>query len=370
MADAMQRHMDPHAAEIAKLRAALEELGNQGMADAVQRHMDPHAAEIAKLRAALEELSNQGMADAVQRHLDPHAAEIAKLRAALEELSNQGMADAVQRHMDPHAAEITRIRAALNELTNQGMADAMQRHMDPHVADIAQLRAALDELSNQGNNKAIQMELGLQSVEIGKLRNALIELSIRGPPPVQGGAESQEDNDELINLVLTSGQECAEEVRKLNLRCNEIQDVFERRFSASVLQYEKLLPDMSNKVDRLLVECAERFQKVEEHNVRLNFTLTRLDAQEQRVQSCFDHVEAMPSLSKLRSLCREELHKHFERADIELLSQRVSVQANTLDVLGDRFQDVCDQLLYRGFLPALDDEPRKLVEGIDEDHDE
>merc|ERR1711920_581252 len=93
------------------------------------------------------------------------------------------------------------------------------------------------------------------------------------------------------------------------------------------------------KVDRILAERAERFAKEEEVDVRMNLMLTKLGTNEQKVQSCMDRLERVPSASQVRMLYREELHKQLEEVNVVGLERRIDTQARLIDELGFRVQE-------------------------------
>mmetsp|Transcript_73130 Transcript_73130/g.174263 ORF Transcript_73130/g.174263 Transcript_73130/m.174263 type:complete len:263 (-) Transcript_73130:34-822(-) len=80
------------------------------------------------------------------------------------------------------------------------------------------------------------------------------------------------------------------EMKELRQRCAEVQQVVDERIMVSLWQVERELPEALEKVDQILAESAERFAKVEEHDVRLNLILSRLSTHEQRSQNCLERL--------------------------------------------------------------------------------
>ena len=66
----------------------------------------------------------------------------------------------------------------------------------------------------------------------------------------------------------------------------------------SVWRTERDVPSLLERVEQVMQECTERFEKVEEHEVKLGLSLSRLATVDQRLQSCMDRIERLPATTQ------------------------------------------------------------------------
>jgi len=128
----------------------------------------------------------------------------------------------------------------------------------------------------------------------------------------------------------------ASEYRELRQRVNSMQESMDERVMVCVWNAERQLPEAMDKLERLASESAEHFAKFEEHGVRLSLALAKFGAHEQRLQSYADRVERLPSSAEVRSVCREEVRRQMEDANLESLRRRVSLLSDSVDEIGAR----------------------------------
>merc|ERR1719401_2912349 len=105
----------------------------------------------------------------------------------------------------------------------------------------------------------------------------------------------------------------------------------DERVMVWVWNVERQLPEALERVERLASESAEHFAKFEEHEVRLNLALAKLNAHEQKVQAYADRVERQPTTSEVRSSLREEVRRQLEDANLEGLQRRISILTDSVE---------------------------------------
>eukprot|EP00929_Paragymnodinium_shiwhaense_P083572 TRINITY_DN44594_c0_g2_i1.p1 TRINITY_DN44594_c0_g2~~TRINITY_DN44594_c0_g2_i1.p1 ORF type:complete len:990 (-),score=328.81 TRINITY_DN44594_c0_g2_i1:135-3104(-) len=140
-------------------------------------------------------------------------------------------------------------------------------------------------------------------------------------------------------------EDVAMEVKDLRIHFEAVQEVVESQVATSLWQVEQQLPEVLQKVDRLVEEHAAQMGKVEEHEVRMNLAMTKLSVHDGKVQSCIDRLEKVAGSAQLRSQWREDIHRSLEDANVESLRRKVRLQGQAIEDLLGRMQDVWEQLV-------------------------
>merc|ERR1712136_218978 len=85
------------------------------------------------------------------------------------------------------------------------------------------------------------------------------------------------------------------DVSALSAKLHSLQELVDGRVMTSVWRTERDVPSLLERVEQVMQECTERFEKVEEHEVKLGLSLSRLATVDQRLQSCMDRIERLPA---------------------------------------------------------------------------
>mmetsp|Transcript_9519 Transcript_9519/g.21252 ORF Transcript_9519/g.21252 Transcript_9519/m.21252 type:complete len:756 (-) Transcript_9519:75-2342(-) len=173
-------------------------------------------------------------------------------------------------------------------------------------------------------------------VRLSKLNDREIE-EVKVRP---SSKESVVSEDDLRSFCVQLEADLGADIKEAHRRCDTIQEVVGQQIMVSVWRLEQQLPEALSKVDRLLGECSDRFSKVEEHDVRLNYTLGKLGNCEQRLQTCVERLERLPSNQQVKMICREESSKVSAESDLAGMVRRIDLQDRTLEELGTQLQ-VC-----------------------------
>lgn len=245
-----------------------------------------------------------------------------------------------------HAAALEELRQKISSLAATGASAAavsqtVAKTLAGHEMAIADLKERLE-----AKVKALEAQLGQLLTSKGSTMCSGLEQIAEG-----GTREALSPLPEGLSFGnLSSFLEA--EVTELRTRCNSLQEVIDQRLLISLMQLEKQVPEALSRVQLLLNEQTERLSKIEEHDVRLNIALMRLTTQEQKVHSCLDKVERLPSLNQVRSLWRDELERRLGEQNLEGLSRTMDLQAQALDELGTKVQDLLDRLSFGGVHPS------------------
>lgn len=323
-------------------------------------------ATVAELQARLE--GSASKEDLQARVMDlPTKADVAALDRRLRDLPSR----------DHWHATISDLRARLEEAVTR---EELQ-------AAIVDLRGRL-QMAVSKKDLQDQLQASIAAVQ-GKLQEQLHALQVRfcDSPSKAAVEDTQASLQEQLKVnmvevfqdssfealehirqdILLAGQateELKHEHEDLRSFCTSLQETVEQRVMVAVWQVEKQLPEALSRLDRLMVEAPERMSKLEEGEVRLNGALTRLSAQEQKVQSCMDRIDRVPSLCQVRSLWREELHRKLEEADLEGLARTTRQHGAALEEQGEVLQQLCDELSFgRGPRPGASGGPGILGQG-------
>lgn len=147
------------------------------------------------------------------------------------------------------------------------------------------------------------------------------------------------DADERVRAEVLSYQ-LQNDVSALSAKLHSLQELVDGRVMTSVWRTERDVPSLLERVEQVMQECTERFEKVEEHEVKLGLSLSRLATVDQRLQSCMDRIERLPATTQVRMMLREDLHRQLEEINVDGLTRQIDLQARAIEEVADRVQ-VC-----------------------------
>jgi len=309
----------------------VEELPDVGTAH-IAREVQFHTEAIAEMRVSV-----QGLLKELQERL---GVALSGLRARVDEvqaqvLSTRANDDLLRRCVDGHGQELQELRSWLQSLP--------QRGANPGAVQLEGVRAIDEEQHLQrpdplveGELKELRSRCDVHDQELRVHCHVHQELRDRCDAHQEQFTRLQDNSQASGPLAQKEFAECVVSIKQ---ELAELKQIVDQKVLVSVWRADKQLPDITEKVDRLLYEHAERVAKDEEGEVRMNLTLTKFDAHEQKIQSCMDRLERLPSTSEVRMLYHEELHKHLEQVNIEGLSIRVDGQDRLIEDLGSRVQE-------------------------------
>jgi len=195
-----------------------------------------------------------------------------------------------------------------------------------------------------------EMRLEIAVVQAAAREEANVVASpVASPDPWLEPAAAKESWEAILAASQLAG-DCEE----LRLRYDAMQELVAGRIEVSLQGMEKQLPEALRKVESLSTEQNERFAKVEENNVRLGLSLTRLGNCEERLRDCMNRLEQVPTASQARALWQEEVAKLMENINVDGLAKRIDM---TLEVVAELHQEQQQQAtVVRSFARVLADD--------------
>lgn len=298
-----------------RMRKADESGSRNGALDMERRLL----ATLSQLDSRVRLLEGQG------QRADRQAIEVAKLVQEMK--SDRGQLPSIIERM-----------SRLEDIIEKEDDDGVVRRLDAAEARVAalaestedlqlQLSAAQDRWPGEGHLQALaecqeSQQAALRAVEELGARMQRLEAEGLGA----AGRSPARDH----------GTVGVSEFLELRQRVKEMQVSMDERVMVWVWNTERQLPEAMDKLTRLADDSAETFAKFEEQGVRLSLAMAKLGANEQRVQSYADRVERLPSATELRSVCRDEVRRKMEDANLEGLQRRISLLSDSVDDLGAR----------------------------------
>lgn len=320
--------------EVHASKAEFQDVLEQGLR-AQERHAgllaektDAHAEALTSLRETVDALIE------INARSRQHQADLAEVRILPAEVGQ------LSRKVMENSESIVELRECMQACVAQprgGEFEAMQRQVE-QLASTAQVDCVARQVAQQAGVVEELREITQQAHSEMETRFQAFFKELSEEP---AGCEEMSEDDGWKDVVVGSWEDT---VRSLHDQLHSLQDVVDGRVLSAVWQVERQLPAASEKVDQVTRDCAERIEKLEEHEVKLGIAHAKIATQEQRLQICLDRVERLPTTTQVRSLWREELQKQFDEANIEELSRKVEVQAHAIDELGDRIQFISRRL--------------------------
>mmetsp|Transcript_13536 Transcript_13536/g.29723 ORF Transcript_13536/g.29723 Transcript_13536/m.29723 type:complete len:734 (-) Transcript_13536:65-2266(-) len=354
------------ASQIDELRGSLQAIESMpklgdGSAEVASSRPDLHI-ELLELRALRDRFEPaaalQGTVCSLQDRLRSQAEELAELRSKLEviaELSGEGSSamKKLQHRLDDTRATLDATRCHTERLELQL---PTEKRMQAQLDDLAKrLRSSADTASQV---EEVRAELGQRvqanAAAISELRLLFGKKMLEHPEQQdasRSGDCSKASDVAAIGPGITEQADAgaegylaalSEELQQLRAWCEGLQEAVEQRSQETAPSAEWESADHVQKVELLLSENAERFSRIEEQEMRLELALTKLSAQEQKVQSCMDRVEKQPGPSQIRGLCREEVRRELEDFDVDALRRRVDQQSTTIRTVQERLEAMQD----------------------------
>jgi len=345
-ASSIAKSVSVHADAIDQLRQKVDTLASQADARGGQACVEA----VEDLRRRLNDVAATGHSEALVTRVGSNAAALEELRERLDEVVRASKSDGVSIRVSANAQAIAELRAHVQHLHQpldelRGQLQGFQQPLEQRLAALREpqtrqaealdkLRIRCDELSSAGR---------AQSEELVDLRNHVLA--------THGGAseiEGEGAGGAGCDFALLAGQDVSLELKEIRGRCVALQDMVDKDVLAPVWQVQHILPQAMQKLEWMQSEYVERMAKFEEQSVRLSLALARLGTHEQKVQSCMDRLERMPTLNQTRAMWQEEISRRFEEANVEGLNKAYNLQAQGLEELGERLQHMSDQLAYGG----------------------
>mmetsp|Transcript_25952 Transcript_25952/g.59993 ORF Transcript_25952/g.59993 Transcript_25952/m.59993 type:complete len:689 (+) Transcript_25952:51-2117(+) len=180
-------------------------------------------------------------------------------------------------------------------------------------------RSTAEDAITEYRAQAHAIEADLE-VRLSKL-NTQMRDEAAAPEQQHTSMEAASIEEDVRSWCAQLEEELSADIKEAHRRCDTIQEAVGQQIMVSVWRLEKELPSAVSKVDRLVGECHERFAKVEEHDVRLNYALGKLGACEQRLQTCVERIERVPNGQQVRMICREESNRAREALHLAQLER-------------------------------------------------
>lgn len=363
---------EARSATVEELRRQIERLASSGRAglggpDHSAHLLKAHSAAIHDLHARFGE----AIGDLAPR-TDAVEARLQALVDTVEELRERdvGGRDVPQHQLSPEHEQATAAdRLRINEVADNVKSHESfltschetQRALGQSLSD---LQGSIDQVAQSlaATEDDFSNRLRLNSEAIDEVRAAIKESSaaqpsascdlrsmVREAVEKYGGGipvSSEEVDGWHSHGLRKSRAELAEDLVNLKERHETLQEVIDQQVVVSVWNVERQLPEMMEKVERVLEEHSERSSKSEENEVRLTLALTKISAHEHKVQSLMERIERVPSTNQVKMSIREELRKHLEDSNIEGVALKVDLQARAVEELGERLQHISDQIIY------------------------
>jgi len=242
-----------------------------------------------------------------------------------EVLETGGLSSACSGDLAAGAADFeARIEALQVQLANNDA--SRHRRRPPRKGRRSTAEDAITEYRAQAH--AIEADL---EVRLSKLNTQMRDEALANDQQ-HTSMEAGSIEDDMRSWCAHVEEELSADIKEAHRRCDTIQEAVGQQLMVSVWRLEQELPNAVSKVDRLVCECHERFAKVEEHDVRLNYALGKLGACEQRLQTCVERVERIPNTQQVRMICREESNKACDELNISQLARPPLVHAGLKDV--------------------------------------
>lgn len=204
---------------------------------------------------------------------------------------------------------------------------------------------------------ALQTQVkGLQGLEnVIEEREKRLEAKLAESLSVHVKALSEERWDTVaVERMPTQAYDLTAECSSLRQECDTLHDIVDGRVLVSLQTLEAQLPEALQKVERLLAEQSDRFAKIEENDVRLSLTQTRLGVCEQKVQDCMVRLEKVPTVSQMRMHWQEDVHRLLHDLNADGLQKRIDLSIDAIEELNSQQQRTMAQV-------------RSLMQGFDED---
>jgi len=158
-----------------------------------------------------------------------------------------------------------------------------------------------------------------------------------------------------------AAENMAVQTSELTAACSNLQqkyetlhDIVDGRISVSLQTLESQLPEALQKVERLIVEQSDRFGKVEENDVRLNLTQTRLGVCEEKVTNCMGLLEKVPTVSQMRMHWQEDVHRLLHELNADGLQKRMDLSIDAIEELNAQQQRT--MLQVRSLMQLFDED--------------
>jgi len=363
-----------------------ELLGRRARLDATPEHEQPHASldSIAEVRrhlsqvAAVRPSETRTSDEVVVRMVEAHDDAIQELRGRIEtppvDLRRvEALAEAVEelrgRCNEPPGGSMADVHVRLDRVArdhSDGVA-AIAKRVDEHAQAFERLHARVDaEISSELRELRLRAEATVarapaspaaamderfmkQAMELTDLRSRMDDLpALLASNPAHQLREAASYIDESQERSPDKSPDrfrLADEIFDLRQRCTLLQETVEQNIQVSLWHLERQQREALEKVEGVITESSERCAKLEEHDVRLNISLAKLDANEQKCQGCLDRLEHFPSVDQLRMMWREEIRKQSDDANLHGLAAKLSSQQVAMEELGDRVQDMHDRIV-------------------------
>jgi hypothetical protein len=234
------------------------------------------------------------------------------------------------------------LRKRVDEIPSlQKLDDRIREHIALQPDKNAQVFAALEErlfsLAQQ-----VQM-VGTASTTAAEALDARLHDILESQET--GHLRSVEVAQDVQFESLLQKEQLATEVQDLRRQFANLSLMVEDRVMVSVQTLQSQVPELLHKVDRLVTEQTERFEKVEENDVKLSLSATKLSACEQRVQDCMGMVERVPSMSDMKTQLQDMFQRILQDLNVPVLQKRLDLSLDAIEELNEEQQFQKAQLL-------------------------